>query len=124
MENFDWVTARAKCSLVEVFEKLRLQVGVDVQTRNKLLSDPRDAFSVIESEAKPSFSVIVPSNPLPSITFSLSDERIGVSHKGRLIFEATLTLGDDGECRLKINGKERELWQMRRMALEELFFGT
>jgi hypothetical protein len=36
--------------------------------------------------------------------------------------KATLTLNDMGECRLKINGQEREFWQFRRTALEDLFF--
>jgi hypothetical protein len=120
-EDFDWVTARAHCSPVAVFEKLRLQVKADVQIRNKLLINQRDAFSVIENGD--SFSVIVPSNPLPKITFSLVDVEIVVDRKGRLLCEATLTLCDDGECRVKIDGQERDFWQMRKLALEELFFG-
>lgn len=69
MEDFDWVAARAKCSPVEVFEKLRLQVNADVQTRNKLLDDPRDAFSVVDNEN--AFSVVVRTNPLTRVTFKL-----------------------------------------------------
>jgi hypothetical protein len=41
---------------------------------------------------------------------------------GKKMFEVTLTLSDEGECRLNVNEKERELWQVRRMALEELLF--
>jgi hypothetical protein len=28
-----------------------------------------------------------------------------------------------GSCCLKVNGEEREFWQVRRMALEDLMFG-
>jgi len=38
------------------------------------------------------------------------------------MFDVTATFSDEGECRLEVNGKERDLWQVRRMALEELLF--
>jgi hypothetical protein len=38
------------------------------------------------------------------------------------MFDVTLTFNDENECRLKVEGKERELWQVRRTALEELLF--
>jgi hypothetical protein len=34
----------------------------------------------------------------------------------------TLTFNYKGECKLNVNEKERELWQVRRMALEDLMF--
>jgi hypothetical protein len=41
---------------------------------------------------------------------------------GNKMFEVTLTFNDEGECRLNVNEKERDWWQVRRMALEELLF--
>jgi hypothetical protein len=38
------------------------------------------------------------------------------------MFDVTLSFNDGGECRLNVQEKERELWQVRRMALEELLF--
>jgi hypothetical protein len=38
------------------------------------------------------------------------------------MFDTTATFGDEGEGRLKVKGQERGLWQVRRMALEELLF--
>ena len=35
---------------------------------------------------------------------------------------ATLTLSNDGECRVMIGSREYDLWQFRKMALEHLFF--
>jgi hypothetical protein len=37
-------------------------------------------------------------------------------------FEGTLTLNDDGDCRLLVNGQELDEWQVLRRALEQLFF--
>jgi hypothetical protein len=41
---------------------------------------------------------------------------------GDKMFEVTLAFNDEGECKLNVNEKERDLWQVRRMALEELLF--
>jgi hypothetical protein len=38
------------------------------------------------------------------------------------MFDVTLTFNDEGQCRLNVKEKECELWQVRRMALEELLF--
>jgi hypothetical protein len=38
------------------------------------------------------------------------------------MFDVTATFSDEGECRLKVNGDGRDLWQVRRMALEDLLF--
>jgi hypothetical protein len=38
------------------------------------------------------------------------------------MLEVSATFSDEGECGLKVNGEERALWQVRRMALEELLF--
>ncbi len=53
---------------------------------------------------------------LPSQSIQVRDD------KDILIFDATTTINDDGECRLKIKGQERELWQVRKIALEGLLF--
>jgi len=123
MGDFDWVSMRALYSSLTVFEKLKLQVQKDVEARNKYLAERRDAFHVKLDNNR--FSIFVPTNPLrPGVVFSVADETIFVKDgKGELMFKATLTLNDEGECRVKINGQEREFWQMRKMALEELFFG-
>ena len=51
--NFDWVNARAKCSLQEVFKELEQGVRVDVEAANGLVS-AGDAlrFSVTKSFPK------------------------------------------------------------------------
>lgn len=133
MGNFEWVHARSACSLVTVFEKLKLQVEADVETRNSLRrpepayggQQPGFAYKFEVVGSAGNFKVILNSNTqAEAVTFKRGDKFIWVTDtNGDKMFEAFLTLSDDGECRVKINGQERELWHMRRMALEHLFFG-
>ena len=121
--KFDWVTERSSCSLPKVFQALRLQVEEDVKTRNALRpnNSPYE-FSVAENG--PDFTVILKAKDVHSaVIFSLTEHAILVQNdKGNRMFEVTLTFNDQGECRLSAGGKERDSWQVRRMALEELLF--
>jgi len=126
MPNFDWVTARASCSVVQVFEKLRLEVQADIEIRNTLRGDNSEyQFRLVPDRTRFTVTIDRNSPDRRSITFQLTNKGIQVSDSGGKVFiDATLTLSDDGNCRVKINGQERELWQMRRIALESLFFDT
>ena len=124
MAKFDWVTARSSCSLPKVFKELRLQVEEDVKTRNALRPDNSPyEFTVAENGAD--FSVILEAKDAHrSVTFSLAERAISVrDNKGNQMFEVTLNFSDKGECILNVSKDERDLWQVRRMALEELLFG-
>ena len=121
--KFDWVTERSSCALPKVFKALRLQVDQDLKTRNALRPDNSPyEFSVADTGA--AFSALMEAKDVRrSIVFSLAEHAIVVrDEKGDAMFEVTATFSDEGECRLKVNGEERALWQVRRMALEELLF--
>lgn len=128
MESFDWVTQRAKCSARSIFYKLQKAVEEDVKLRGKLRTGPiAPHYGFRFDHAGDSFRVeLTGSNVTPaSVNFKLDGFTITVSdEKGSLLFKATPTLNDQGECRLKIKGCERELWRVRSMALETLFFET
>jgi hypothetical protein len=119
----DWVTARSSCSLPNVFKELRLQVEEDVRTRNALRpnNSPYE-FSVAENGDE--FTVLLEAKDVRrSVIFSLADHAILVrDYKGKEMFEVRLTFNDQGDCRLTVEEKERDLWQVRRMALEGLLF--
>jgi hypothetical protein len=124
--DFEWVRARAACSPVKVFEQLRLQITHDLELRNKMCEGQGYKFAMhVESTV---FSVFLDSifhrdNPFRMVRFYLDGERIIARHANETdIFTATLTLNEDGECRLKIKDSNYELWQARHMALETLFF--
>jgi hypothetical protein len=121
--KFDWVTERSSCALPKVFEALRLQVEKDVKTRNALRpnNSPYE-FSVAENGDD--FTVLLKAKDVHrSVVFTLAEHAILVREdKGDPMFDVTATFGDEGECRLEVNGEERDLWQVRRMALEGLLF--
>jgi hypothetical protein len=121
--KFDWVTERSSCSLPKVFKDLRSQVEADVKTRNALRpnNSPYE-FSVAENGGD--FTVLLEAKDVKrSVIFSLAEHAILVrDDKGNQMLEVTVTFNDDGKCRLNVNKEERELWQVRRMALEKLFF--
>jgi hypothetical protein len=121
--KFDWVTERSSCSLPKVFKTLRSQVEEDVKSRNALRpnNSPYE-FSIAENAGD--FTVRLESKDLrQSVIFSLSEHAISVrDDKGNPMFDVSLTFTDEGKCRLTVNNQPHELWQVRRMALEELFF--
>jgi hypothetical protein len=121
--KFDWVTERSSCSLPKIFSALRSQVEEDVKSRNALRPDNSPyEFSVAENAGD--FTVTLQAKEVrQSIIFSLGEHTISVrDDKSNPMFDVSLTFTDEGKCRLNVNNQPRELWQVRRMALEELFF--
>lgn len=131
--ELDWVNAFSGCSLGKVFHQLKLQIAEDVKARNGQIQSLSVAVTIkpyafAMTEQGERFSVFVEGDKVPrgnSVSFALEEKKICVTDaNGALLFEATLTLNDEGECRLKVGGQEREFWQVRRMALQKLFFET
>jgi hypothetical protein len=126
---FDWVKARAECSLPHLFGVLGEVVDSDVKAIQKIKPDMKFTFS------KPTATKVIVGktwdaggfSSAESIVFELVDAGIAVkqgpTEKRLLIARPTLDL--DGECRLAIDGERDglELWQVSRRALEALFFG-
>lgn len=127
-ENFNWVKARAECSVAQMFEMLRLQVGEDVENRNSHPLKLQNCTLKMVPSAK-SFSVVFDCDydayASSSVTFTrtANDIQIRKENEKDPFLVATITLNDEGQCKFKVNGEEKESWQLRRMALEELFFG-
>jgi hypothetical protein len=127
-KNLNWVEAREQCSPANMFAQLRLEIENDVKTRNGQLpsnSLHRFVFSSTQNSFCVTREVPSQSHANCSVTFGFDGNRISATNneERKLIFRATLTLGDDGICRFKIeSGELKESWQLRRMALEDLFF--
>jgi hypothetical protein len=121
--RFDWVTERSSCALPKVFKELRLQVTEDVKTRNALRPD-NSPYEFSLAEHGDDFTVLLKAKDvLRSVVFTLAGHAIVVrDDNGDRMFDVTATFGDEGQCRLKVNAEERNLWQVRRMALEDLLF--
>jgi hypothetical protein len=121
--KFNWVAERSSCSLPKVFQTLRAQVEEDVKTRNA--QRPKNSpyeFAVKESGSD--FTVLyVAKDVSKSVIFTLDKNGILVrGGEGNQMFEVTLNFTTDGECKLIVNEEQRDFWQVRRMALEELMF--
>jgi hypothetical protein len=122
--DFDWVRERAECSPGPIFERLRMQVKRDVETRRKIAGDASPYKFSFVSEGKSFAAVVDGSSVYRAVRFTLNDDGITVYNGAieREMFRATLTLADDGECRLKVGEKEYDPWQFRKLALEDAFF--
>jgi hypothetical protein len=121
--QFDWVTERSSCTLPKVFNTLRLQVEEDVKTRNTLRPNHSPYEFAVKIDTA-DFKVLLVAKELEkSVTFTLADNAIQVrDDQGKPMFEVTLTFDDSGKCRLNVNAQERDFWQVRRMALEDLMY--
>lgn len=123
--DFDWVKARADCSLPVVFKQLQLSVQNDVERAKALLAPNSGVMLTVQSQGG-RFSVVRSQNrSIPdSVDFVLVRDKIIVKNdEDAFLAEATLTLDNNGTCKLKVEGVELEQWQFRRTVLEKLFFG-
>jgi len=123
--EFDWVTARYECSLPIVFKQLKADVKEDVLTRNSLRpTHSTYAFSVADSGNH--LTVMLEGNGMHRfISFDLAEHAIVVKDdKGYQMFDVAVNFNEKGECKLIANDVSRSMWELRRMALEELLFRT
>ena len=126
----DWVKRRAKCSAEQLFLLLVEVLDADAKDMQALTKDKNLTFGV----ARPAPSKAVVSR-LRDFGGGMKDGDAVVFERTRTgtitatkqpqnqrIFEALPWLDEDGECRLRIGTKSFYLWQISRLALEELFF--
>lgn len=124
-KNFDWVKARSECSIVAVFKQLELEAEADMERRNNLNRKETSRFKYSHGTNKnPSFYVRRDNGDSLLFMLDPNPARINVTgNDGKIFLTATLTLNNDGECKLKVGDKELEHWQFLRLALEDFFFG-
>ena len=128
-DQFEWVSAKAKCTAAVMFERLRAGVKQDVERRNALLgledgyrfefSEEGEAFEVARLEG----SRVARANVAALVRFERAGPRIHVrSEDVDVDFTAILTLDPAGHCRFVVGEALYTDWEIRRMALELLFF--
>lgn len=123
--DFHWVVARSKCSIATVFRELELGATDDAKKAQSVLSQGGWPTFEVTKIIGNSFDVVRTHNPVFSkhVQFSCVENEIQVrDNDDKLFMRATLTLTNDGECKLKVGDQELDQWQFRRMALEGLFF--
>jgi hypothetical protein len=125
--ELDWVQARAACSLKKVFSELHDGVAEDVRVANSVcgFSPRRTPFELVVDGRSEAFTVRRGESIRPTVTFMLEADQIVIaSSKTNEEFRFTVGLNDEGRCQLRLNSQEFEQWQVRKMALEALFFET
>ncbi len=122
-EKFDWVAGRDACTLPKMYRQLKAEIEGDVRGRNELRA-PGAAYEFSIEEKDKSFAVVLAASDFRrAVTFLFEEHAIIVlDPSGNQMFEVTLLFADDGRCLLKAKEENRETWQVRRMALEDLLF--
>lgn len=130
-ENLDWVTVRGQCSVAHVFKELELGVREDIAKAQSLVGPHEEIRFSLAKAVTNRFAAVRVDDPITSISqsvyFVCKRSSIEVHEDGsvgeELRMTATLTLTNEGHCKLKVGDQELFQWQFRRMALEGLFFG-
>lgn len=124
--SFDWVAARAKCSLGAVFAALAEVIDSDVKNANALPLRSGVSFMI---ERPVNRKVIVSRQDGPDfvagVVFELTQQGIAVrvaDARQVVLFTAKPSMLADGRCLLEVDGQSLELWQVSQKALESLFF--
>lgn len=126
MSEFDWVEARANCTIRAVFKKLAEDVQSDLERFRKLCPGPAESREFGDCGKDRFF---VGHKQIHRVVFERDHDEIRI---GRWAYSGphtplmvlTVSLDDDGKCVL-IDEKKKawKPWQVRRKALEETFFG-
>jgi hypothetical protein len=125
MADFDWIKARAACSLQVLFKQLQVAVEGDVAAANELPNNVRsDAkFEVSPREGRFVVTRQHDDDGVRAVKFILEKAQIVVDKGAGVSFTAKPSLNTEGVCKLRVHSTDLELWQVCRMALEDLIFG-
>src|SRR5262245_9407462 len=124
-EDFDWVGAQAQCSAAMMFDRLRARVEEDVRRRNGLLGRHDGwKFEFYGEEGMFEVSRLIGSDKVGAVVqFERVGRRIHVSGEDIDVdLTAIVTLDTTGTCRFVVGEAMYSDWEVRRMALELLFF--
>jgi hypothetical protein len=106
-----------------MFRQLREEIEGDVKERNAQRPDNSPYEFLIEDKDSSFVVILHAADYRRTVTFIYEDHAIIViDASGNQMFEVTLLFTDEGKCRLKAKEENRETWQVRRMALEDLLF--
>lgn len=129
---FNWVKARAECSVGRIFLLLSEVVESDVKAimelpgRNGTYQRTRVSETKFAVSRTQDFGGGIKQDD--GVIFERASGAIVVTAKfagsdERQLFSAKPSLEPNGDCRLEVNDESLELWQVSRKALEDLFFG-
>jgi hypothetical protein len=119
----DWVTERGHCTVPIMYARLRKEIEEDVKKRNDLRPGLAPYEFVIE-ENKDGFSVVLKSEVLRKVVRFIFEQHAVLVYddNDNQMFEVTVSFTEEGKCRINAKEQKCEMWQVRRMALEDLLF--
>jgi hypothetical protein len=126
-DDFDWVSAAATCNAESMFQRLQLGVRKDIERRNGLVgrTDHRQ-FELIEDEHGFEVTRSAPGstdNVDAFVTFECVGPRINIHGDGVDVdMTAIVGLNPGGDCRFFVGEAEYLEWEVRKLALDHLFF--
>lgn len=126
--DWDWVTERANCSIVVMFERLRDLARRDMDTRNQQLRSNLFHFGEAEeTNVRERAFTVMNTVTTDRIDFGRGDDSIEMRRRragretGPAVI-ATLTLTDQAGCKFVVDGKELDAWQVLKRVLEPVLF--
>ena len=124
-DTFDWVSAQAGCGVEQMFQKLQDGAQADVDRRNSAafgqggwrfeFHADEDGFEVVR--------VTGSSRSDAFVTFRREGPRINIAGDGvEVQITAVVGINAHGDCRYYIAEGEFLGWEVRKQALDQLFF--
>jgi len=122
-EGFDWVVAQSKCTAALMFDGLRTHVREDVQRRNDVLGRDDGWTFEFEEDGDDFEALRLTPEGRATVRFERRGRRIHVrGEEVDIDFTAIVATDGSGLCRFVVGEVMYSDWEIRRMALEALFF--
>lgn len=126
-QSLDWVSVRAACTIVRVFNEICNEIDADILEINsaRKLTD----HNQFRADSLGGSTIVVgqPSRfPRVVVKIGVVGNEIEVQDDAtKSRWRVNISLNNEGRCVLKNNEEgEMEHWQFRKRALENLFFGN
>ena len=125
-DGFDWVTAQAGCTTEAMFERLQDGARTDVDRRNAVAGGRSDQWRFelnVDDDLNFEVARVADSSTSAFVTFERDGSRINVTGDGVDVqFTAITGINATGECRYFVGEHEYLGWEVRKLALDLLFF--
>ncbi len=124
MGGFNWVRARAECSVKRTFQTLYEVIDSDVKTANELKVAGSAATFHVESQHKKIIVIREEDIAVRNVVLECLPGSINVREgQEKHLFSGMPRLDEEGHCMLEVDGRLLQLWQFSERALSGLFFG-
>ena len=125
-DNFDWVSAQAGCSVDQMFQRLQDGAQADVDRRNSATFGRTGGWRFEFHADEDGFEVVRVSGSSRSdavVTFQREGPRINIVGDGVDVqITAVVGINAHGDCRYYVAEGEFLGWEVRKQALDLLFF--